>query len=114
MVEECIFCKIIKKQTPAGIIYEDETLVAFPDINPHAPVHILIVPKKHLATLNQAEKSDQSLLGQMLLIAKKIAADQGITEPGYKLAINVGRGGGQLIDHLHLHLLGGAKLKGIV
>ena len=114
MSKDCIFCQIINKQAPAKIVYEDEQLVAFPDIQPKAPVHLIIVPKKHLESLNQAENSDSVILGQLFLAAKKLAQEYHLADSGYKLAMNVGRGGGQLVNHLHLHLLGGRELRGIV
>ena len=102
---ECIFCKIINKKIPADIVYEDNSVIVFKDIKPSSPIHLLIVPKKHIASINDLEEQDKELVGYMFLIAKKMAEKQGVLETGYRLAINVGRGGGQIIDHLHLHLL---------
>jgi histidine triad (HIT) family protein len=102
---ECIFCKIINKEVPSEIIFEDERFVAFKDINPKAPVHYLIVPRKHIPSIDHVELEDKELMGEMILVAQRIARDQNIK--GYKLAINVGREGGQIIDHLHLHFLSG-------
>lgn len=104
---DCIFCKIINKEALANIIYEDENIIAFDDIYPKAPFHKLIVPRKHIATLNDANEDDQKLLGQMLLTAKKVAQQLQIAEDGYRVLMNVNRGGGQVIFHIHLHLLGG-------
>ncbi len=106
-MNKCIFCKIIKKEIPSKMIYEDERVVVFQDINPKAPVHFLIVPKNHIESINSqgAEKICEDLIGT----AKKIAADKKIK--GYKLVFNVGREGGQLIDHLHLHFLSGKPMK---
>jgi len=104
-MEECIFCKIINKEVPSDIIYEDEKFVAFKDINPKAPVHYLIIPKKHIPSIDHVEIKDKGLIGELILVAQKIARDNNLK--GYKLAINVGRDGGQVIDHLHLHLLSG-------
>lgn len=102
---ECLFCKIAKKEIPSEIVYEDEQFVVFKDINPQAPVHLLIVPKKHIHSVNHIEIEDKTLMGELILTAQKIAREKNIK--GYKLQINVGRDGGQLIDHLHLHLLSG-------
>lgn len=107
----CLFCKIINKETPAEIVYEDERVMAFKDIYPKAPIHILIVPRKHIISINHLEKIDEKMIGELFLTAKKIAKKQGVMDKGYKLVFNVGRGGGQLINHLHLHLLGGWKNK---
>lgn len=107
----CIFCKIIKKEIPASVVYEDEDILAFKDVRPLAPVHILIIPKKHVATVNDFEENDAELIGKMILTAKKIAADFDISPKGYKLLIRVGEWGGQEVMHVHLHLIGGAKLQ---
>ena len=104
---DCLFCKIAQETVPASIIYKDDEFVVFKDINPKAPIHILIIPKKHIVSINHLEIEDESLIGKMFLAAKKIAKKLEIGEKGYKLVFNVGRGGGQIIDHLHLHLLAG-------
>jgi histidine triad (HIT) family protein len=103
---DCIFCNIINKAVSADVLYEDDKFVAFKDINPSAPVHLLIVPKEHIASINDLDKKHGAMIGDMLLLAKKLAKEQGISD-GYKLAFNTGRKGGQLVDHLHLHLMGG-------
>ena len=105
----CLFCQIINKEIPADIIYEDEKFVVFKDIKPKAPIHLLIVPKKHIPSVQNLELEDKELIGELFLLAKKIAQEKGIAEKGYKLVFNVGRGGGQIIDHLHLHLITGWK-----
>ena len=105
-MKQCIFCQIINKEAPADIVYEDNSVIVFKDINPSAPIHLLIVPKKHIISINNLKEQDKELVGYMFLIAKKIAKKQGISEIGYRLIINVGKGGGQIVDHLHLHLLG--------
>lgn len=105
-----IFLKIIRKEIPADIVYEDEEILAFRDIRPIAPVHILIIPKKPIESMANIEEEDASLIGKMFLTAKRIAEDLNISEKGYKLLIRVGRDGGQEVPHLHLHLIGGAKL----
>ena len=107
---KCVFCQIANGEMPAKIRHEDDDLVAFDDINPKAPFHVLIVPKKHIKNLNDAAKFDQEFLGHMLLIAQKVAKEGGIAETGYKIVINNGKGSGQLVDHLHMHLLGGKLL----
>lgn len=106
---DCIFCKIAKKELASDIVYEDENFVAFKDIKPKAPVHLLIIPRKHIESVDHLEIHDRELMGELVLTAQKIARHQGLE--GYKLQINVGRAGGQLIDHLHLHLLSG-KIEG--
>ena len=106
----CIFCDIANKKSPAKILYEDDEILAFPDINPSAPVHILIIPKKHIKSANELEAENQVLLGKMILTAKKLAKENKIDQSGYRLVINTGKDGGQIIEHLHLHLLGGKKL----
>jgi histidine triad (HIT) family protein len=102
----CIFCKIAKKEQSADIVSESDRTISFLDINPKAPVHILIIPKKHIESVNDITDSEKEFCGELLLEAKKIAHKQGIDE-GYKLMFNVGKKGGQVVDHLHLHLLGG-------
>ena len=103
---DCIFCNIINKEVPADVLYEDDKFVAFKDVKPSAPVHLLIVPKEHIASINDLDKKHCGMIGDMVLLAKKLAEEQGISD-GYKLAFNTGRKGGQLVDHLHLHLMGG-------
>lgn len=105
-----IFAKIIKGQAPADIVYQDDRITAFRDINPQAPVHILIVPNKEIATLNDVTEKDEATLGHMLVVAKRIAQEQGIAESGYRLLVNCNEHGGQEIFHLHMHLLGGRPL----
>ncbi|OGZ58748.1 MAG: histidine triad nucleotide-binding protein [Candidatus Spechtbacteria bacterium RIFCSPHIGHO2_02_FULL_43_15b] len=102
----CIFCQIVKKEKGADIVFESERVVAFRDINPKAPTHILVVPKKHIGTINDMTEDDRELVGDMVFSAKIIAKEHKIDD-GYKLAFNVGSKGGQIIDHIHLHLLGG-------
>ena len=102
-MENCIFCKIVKGEIPSVKVFENENVVAFTDINQKAIVHILIVPKKHIESVKMLEEVDKDLIGEMVLVAKKIAKDNNLE--GYKLVINVGREGGQLVDHLHIHLL---------
>jgi histidine triad (HIT) family protein len=106
----CIFCKIISKEIPADIIFEDDDILAFKDIHPVAPVHILIIPKKHIESINDLNDDDKNLAGKLILTAKKIAQDLQIADKGYKLLIRTGENGGQEVPHIHLHLIGGAKL----
>ena len=108
-MSDCIFCQICSGQQEAELLYQDEDLVAFKDINPSAPIHLLIVPCRHIKSVNELEPRDQKLVGKMFLVAKQMAQREGIADRGYKLMFNVGRDGGQVIDHLHLHLLGGKR-----
>ena len=107
----CLFCQIANHQQKADIVYENEELIVFKDINPKTLVHLLIVPKKHIKSINELIEKDKDLVSQMIFLAKDLAQRQGIAEKGYRLTFNVGRGGGQLIDHLHLHLMGGGEIK---
>lgn len=109
-MQNCLFCKIINKELPAAFIHEDEKFVAFKDIEPKAPVHILIIPKQHIPTVDHVESQDKELIGDLFLTAKKIAKSLGVSETGYRLIFNVGKDAGQTVDHLHLHLMGGGKL----
>ena len=106
----CIFCQITKKEIPAEVLYEDETVLAFKDIHPLAPVHVLVIPKKHIAGANDLQSDDEPLVGHLILVARQLAADLQTAAKGYKLLIRAGQWGGQEVDHLHLHLLGGAQL----
>lgn len=107
---ECIFCQIAQKKIATPLIYEDDQIVVFDDLYPKAPQHKLIVPKQHIPTLNDMQPEHQALLGHMLLKAREIAYETGIAEAGYRTLINCNSDGGQVIFHLHLHLLGGRKL----
>lgn len=106
---ETIFSKIIRKEIPAEIVYEDNLAIAFKDVNPQAPVHILVIPKEPIAQLSDAESKDHALMGHLLLTAKRVAEQAGLTN-GYRLVINTGPDGGQTVYHLHLHILGGREL----
>lgn len=110
MSQECIFCRIVRGEAPATIVYEDETVVAFNDIYPKAPVHVLIVPRRHIPSLAHVTPEDEPILGHMLYVARHIAEEQGILNSGFRTIINCGPDGGQEIYHLHLHLLGGRPL----
>ena len=107
---ETVFSKIIRKEIPADIVYEDEEILAFKDIHPLAPVHILIIPKREIESINDLESGDALLVGRMILVARDIARDLNISEKGYKLLFRTGRDGGQEVQHIHLHLIGGARL----
>ena len=107
---ECIFCRIIAGEIPADVIFQDDEVIAFRDIHPQAPKHVLILPKSHIASLTATTEKQQGLLGKLLLVAKKVAEKENIAAKGYRLAINCGPDGGQLVPHLHLHLLGGRRL----
>lgn len=108
-----IFGKIIKREIPAHIEYEDDDIIAFKDINPQAPVHILIVPKIEIATANDIQPEQAELIGKMVLVAQKIAKEKGIAEDGYRLVMNCNQHGCQVVFHIHLHLIGGCQLRGI-
>ena len=107
---DCVFCKIINKIIQSQILFEDERLIVIKDIMPKAPVHLLIIPKKHIDSVHALLPEDESLAGEMIFVAKEMADKSGVGQSGYKLVFNVGRDGGQVVPHLHLHLLGGKKL----
>lgn len=107
---DCVFCKIIAGEVPADIRYQDEKLIAFPDINPLAPTHLLIIPRKHIPSLLELSDAEASLIGDMARVADQLAKREGIAEKGYRLVINCGRHGTQGVAHLHMHLLGGRQL----
>lgn len=106
----CIFCKIVAREIPAEIVYEDEEIISFKDVKPIAPIHILTIPKKHIESINDLKDGDIELAGKIILVAKKIAEDFDISGKGYKLLFRVGKWGGQEVPHIHLHLIGGAEL----
>ncbi|WP_376690973.1 histidine triad nucleotide-binding protein [Wenzhouxiangella sp. EGI_FJ10409] len=105
-----LFIKIIEREIPADIVFEDDELLAFRDINPQAPVHILIVPKRRIPTINDLGDDDAALVGRMVLAARKLAADEGLSSDGYRLVFNCNEHGGQSVYHIHLHLLGGRQM----
>lgn len=109
-MEDCIFCKIIKREIPSNIVYEDDGIIAFKDIQPAAPIHILVIPKKHIPSLVEIEKEDEAVIGKIYTIINKIAEEQGVKEKGYRVIVNCGKDGGQEVGHLHFHLLAGKKL----
>ena len=106
-MEDCLFCKIGNKEVPSDIVFEDEQFVAFKDIDPKAPIHLLIIPRKHIHSIEHIEESDRELMGDLILTAQKVARKHQLA--GYKLRFNVGREGGQVVDHIHLHLLAQKK-----
>ncbi len=108
---DCIFCKIAQKEIPSKIVYEDDQVVAFEDINPQAPVHILIIPRKHIHNNLAISEEDASLIGHLFLIANKIASEKGIAERGFRTVMNCNAEAGQTVFHVHLHLLGGRPMK---
>jgi histidine triad (HIT) family protein len=108
---DCIFCKIIAGEIPSDRLYQDGRVTAFRDINPVAPIHILIVPNRHIASINELTKTDEQLVGQLFTTARQLAEQEGIQESGYRLIINTGKDGGQEVQHLHLHLIGGHKMR---
>jgi len=110
-MEKCLFCQIADKQISSRLAYEDDQIIAFCDINPKAPVHILLVPKKHFASLNEMKERDKELLGHLIYQAKVLAQNKGINEKGYRIIINTGQYAGQEVKHLHVHLLGGKPMK---
>ena len=107
---DCIFCQIVAGEIPSDILYQDEKAIAFRDINPIAPTHLLVIPKKHVPSLADLPEAESSLIGDMVNTAKQLAKREGIYESGYRLVINCGKQGGQLVPHLHMHLLGGRQL----
>lgn len=110
MGSECLFCKMANGQIKPDIVYENEAVLAFKDINPQAPVHVLVIPKKHIATLNDLEPNHEVLIGELYLTAKKVARQLGIADGGYRTVINCNADAGQTVFHLHLHVLGGRQL----
>lgn len=107
---DCIFCKIANKAIPSKMIYEDDEVFVFDDINPQAPVHSLVIPKRHVASVQELGESDQVLMGRLLLACTKVAEMKRLTEPGYRLVANTGKDGGQTVFHLHFHVLGGRHM----
>ncbi len=107
---DCVFCSIIRGELPAELVHQDEHLTAFRDIHPAAPVHILIVPNRHIASVNELTREDEPLVGSMFTLARQLAAREGIAEAGYRILSNTGLEGGQTVFHMHLHLLGGGRL----
>jgi histidine triad (HIT) family protein len=107
MPKDCLFCKIASGETNTEFLYQNENLVVFKDIHPQAPVHLLIVPQKHIRSVNDLTDADREIIAELMMVAKKMAKESGVSKSGYRVFINVERGGGQLIFHLHMHLIGG-------
>jgi len=106
----CLFCKIVQGEIPANVVFEDAEIMAFRDVNPQAPTHMLVIPKVHISTINDTDTKDELLLGRMVLAAKKLAASEGFDDAGYRLVFNVNSDGGQTVHHIHLHILGGRRM----
>jgi histidine triad (HIT) family protein len=109
-MSSCLFCKIIRREIPGSIVYEDDRVLAFNDINPQAPFHILVIPKRHIASLNDLQPGDDQLVGELLRRAAAIAAERGISAGGFRTVFNTNRDAGQTVFHIHLHLLGGRSM----
>ena len=110
---DCIFCKIVQGEIPSTTLYTDDNVIAFEDINPSAPVHLVVIPVDHVTFLAGLDESSEALIGHMTLVAVNLAVEQGINDSGYRLVINQGTDAGQMVDHLHMHLLGGRPLGGL-
>tara|TARA_R110002072_G_scaffold142853_5_gene288613 strand:+ start:15676 stop:16023 length:348 start_codon:yes stop_codon:yes gene_type:complete len=110
MTSQCLFCRIIAGEIPSTTIYSDDHVYAFRDINPAAPAHILVIPRKHLSSIDDAQNEDEALLGKLMLSARAIARSEGLSEHGFRLVINTGDDGGQTVHHLHVHILGGRSM----
>jgi histidine triad (HIT) family protein len=108
---DCVFCKIVAGEIPSKVLYQDESVLVFPDINPAAPIHLLIIPKKHIASVLEMTEADTQLISHLILVANQMAREQGIAKRGFRLVINCGKEGRQLVQHLHVHLLGGEPLR---
>jgi histidine triad (HIT) family protein len=110
MAEETIFSRIVRREIPADIVYQDETVTAFRDIRPQAPVHVLIIPNRLIPTVNDIDEDDEAVLGHLFTVAREVARQEGIADEGYRLIINCGRNGHQEVFHLHMHLMGGRRM----
>lgn len=108
--QDCLFCKILAGDIPADIIYDSDTAVAFRDINPQAPTHVIVIPRKHIATINDLEPADKEIVGGLYMAAQEIVRQEGIADSGYRAVMNCGEGAGQTVFHIHLHVLGGRSL----
>ena len=107
---DCLFCKIVTGEIPADVIFETDTTIAFRDINPQAPTHVLVIPRRHIATINDLQDGDESTVGDLFTVAARIAAEEGIAEDGYRVVMNCNEGAGQTVFHIHLHLVGGRRM----
>ncbi len=106
-MSDCLFCKIVAGELPAEIVHETDSVVAFRDISPKAPTHVLVIPREHIATINDIDAGHEETIGQLFSVAKSVAAEEGLAESGYRVVMNCGEGAGQSVFHIHLHLLGG-------
>lgn len=113
MSSDCLFCRILDKEIPGDIVFEDDELLAFNDISPQAPTHVLIIPKIHIATVNDLTEAQSGIIGRMILCAKTLADEKGIAESGYRLVMNCNAEGGQTVFHIHMHLMGGRQLRAL-
>ncbi|MFC2068893.1 histidine triad nucleotide-binding protein [Chloroflexota bacterium] len=111
---DCIFCDIITGTMPSNTVYQNDDIIAFRDINPQSPIHIIIIPKRHVSSLVELTDADSSLMGHMIIVANQLAKKEGVANSGYRLVINCRKQGGQLVPHIHLHLLGGRQLSGVL
>ncbi len=109
-MSDCLFCKMVAGEIQPDVVYEDETVLAFRDVNPQAPVHVLVIPKVHIATTNDLDEGNAAVVGKLYLAAKKIAEEEGIAVPGYRMVMNCNAGAGQSVYHIHLHVLGGRAM----
>ena len=109
-MSDCIFCKIAAGEIPADLVYEDDQVVGFRDLNPQAPTHVLLIPRRHIASLNELQPEDEAIIGRLYSAAAKVAAQEGFAETGYRTVINCNEDGGQTVFHVHLHLLGGRRM----
>ncbi|MDF0676827.1 MAG: histidine triad nucleotide-binding protein [Nitrospira sp.] len=109
-MSDCLFCRVVTKTIPAKVVHEDDQTLAFDDIHPQAPVHTLVIPKRHVASIQDLGESDQALLAQLLLTCRKVANDKGLADSGFRLVANTGRNGGQTVFHLHFHVMGGRHM----
>ena len=110
-MSDCLFCKIVTGDIPAEKVFENDHVIGFQDLNPQAPTHVLIIPKKHVSTINDLQDEDKALVGEMFMAARQIAADQGLAEKGYRTVMNCNEEAGQTVFHIHLHLLGGRRMQ---
>ena len=109
-MSDCLFCKMVAGEIKPDVVYEDDAVMAFRDVNPQAPLHVLVIPRAHIATTNDLTAENVDIVGKLYLAAKQIAADEGVAEPGYRMVMNCNPGAGQSVYHIHLHLLGGRSL----
>jgi histidine triad (HIT) family protein len=111
MDDTCIFCRIVNGSIPARVAHQDDQTLAFHDIDPRAPVHLLIIPRKHIAAVNELREGDADVMGELFMVARRLARELGVADSGYRMVVNNGPGAGQSVDHIHMHLLGGRPLK---